>query len=240
MGNIFKYGDIIYHDLQSLNRKEMANYAIADPAWVGAITSLQMVPITAPEFKHICTFLPIVFSPVGIPMPIAIFSFSPDTNPFVKNGQWRQNTYLPMAITRYPFALADTKNSDNSKVMCIDASASDENHPIKLFNEHGENNPVLDQAIQRCKEYDSHLNTTKHAIEAIEAAGLFIEKQLTITDAEGNKKKTGPFKVVDAEKYASLSDENIVKLQKVQALWMIHAHLLSMDRIVDITKMSQP
>lgn len=233
MSKEFKYGDIHYHDLQLVNRNSMQGYGIATDARVAMAEKVQLLPIVASEFRHVCPLMPIVFSPVGKPMPIAVTSLTPQKNNFVNNGQWRENTYVPLSIRRYPFTLADITQQGH-RTLCIDQAALAENSPNPLFSENAENNEEINNAIELCKQFEASVINTEKAIDAIEEEGLFADKQLEITQANGNKLTTGALKVIDLAKYTALTDEQIIKLHKAQALWLIHTHIISMDRLVDI------
>lgn len=235
MSKPFAYGDIVYSDLTLINRHTMSNAAINKNPWISIAPSTQKIPVHLAEFKQICHFLPIVFSPVGKPMPIAISSLKVGENPLVENGEWRQDTYIPAAIRRYPFALADV-NNDGKRILYIDSAALSDTHPERLFTESGENTERLTQAIEQCKTYDQHIHKTEGVVDLIESLGLFKDTQLVITMADGSEQSSGTFKIIDIKKYAALNDEQIVLLHKSQALWAIHAHIISMDHMKALSK----
>lgn len=236
MSNEFKYGDVTYNDLCLINSQSMANSAIKTNAWLDAAATAQLIPVNISEFKLVCTHMPIIFSPIGKPMPIAITSFLSGTNSFVKNGQWNTNTYIPAALRRYPFVLGDA-NSEGKRPLYIDSTAISEEYENKLFKEDDgkqKNEKILDDAIKYCKDYDDYLNTTENVIDLLDKLDLFKETQLVIKNKDGIEKKTGIFKIIDNDKYRNLSDENIITLQKNHALWIIHTHIVSMSKVRQI------
>lgn len=248
MSNSFKYGDIAYQDMQLVNRKDMSNMSIDPAAWGKMAAALQLIPISVSECKFVCKTLPIVFSPADKPMPIAITGFSPQKNTLVEQGRWKNNHYVPLAARRYPFALAQM-SEEEKQLLYVDVEALEDNNSKKeniadgnvnyrLFNETGENTETLNQAIKQCKVFDEQIQTTSSIVQTIDTIGLFKETQLIITDKDGVEKKTSPFKIVDVEKLAQLSDENIVKLQKYRGLWLIDAHIISMTNIESIARQS--
>lgn len=237
MPNEFKYGDITYQDIAPISRQEMKGKSIDIDACINMAKNTQLIPVNAMELRYICTHMPIVFSPVGVPMPIAVAGFEKNKNIFVQNGQWRKNTYVPAAIMRYPFALSD--GDDGKRILYIDKQALKDDEESTLFSEDGSNSETLEKAIELCKSYDLYNSSTEKAIKAIEAEDLFIEKQLSFETKTGTKALTGAFKIIDLDKYAQLSDEAVVNLQKNQALWVIHTHIISMDRIVTLAKQSK-
>jgi hypothetical protein len=237
MSNPFQYGDIAYQDLQLVNRQTMSKQGILPNTWLNIAAALQLIPLTAKECGHVSSFLPIVFSPIGAPMPIGITSFSPGKNTLFINGKWQEHTYIPAAVRRYPFALADL-DKEGKRLLYIDHSVLDENHNNKLFDDAGKNGELLDQSIKHCKSFDVDIHQTTEIIELIDSMGLFKETQLVITTKDGSEKKTSPFKIIDVEKLHQLSDSDIVRLQKSQALMMIHAHIISMNNIESIARKS--
>ena len=237
MGNKFSYGDITYGDLQAIDKQQLSGQGIKANAWADAAATAQLIPIAATEFRHACAFMPIIFSPMGKPFPIAITSFTHQHNSFVHNSAWDEDTYIPLAMKRYPFALAEV-NPDKKRLLCIDHMALEPNHPSPLFDQEGNNNSILTDAITQCKQYDKYISETETVIDAIEQAGLFVEKQLTITNADGHQRQTSPFKIIDTQQYAQLNEEQIITLHKKQALWIIHAHFISMNHIRSLAKKS--
>jgi hypothetical protein len=236
MSNVFKYGDIAYQNMQLVNRQKMSLAAIDPAAWNNMASVLQLIPITVSECKFVCTTLPIVFSPVDKPMPIAITGFTPKNNPFFTNGEWEEHTYIPLAVKRYPFALADI-NEQKKQLLYVDSDALTESNKHRLFDEE-KNTVTLDQAIKLCKTFDEQTHATSRTIELINEMGLFKETQLIIKTKDGTEKKTSPFKIIDVEKLSHLSDDDIVKLQKSRGLWLIDAHIISMTNIESIARKS--
>jgi hypothetical protein len=201
--------------------------------------TLQLIPITISECKFVCTTLPIVFSPSAKPMPIAITGFTPKKNMLFINGMWEQYAYIPLSVKRYPFALADI-NEQKKQLLYVDSKALLEGNKYRLFDDEEKNTDTLDQAIKNCKLFDEQINTTSQAIKLIDKMGLFKETQLVIKTDDGVEKKTSPFNVIDVVKLGQLSDDDIVKLQKSQGLWLINAHIISMTKIESIVRKSLP
>lgn len=233
MSNEFKYGDITYRDLTLINSQSMAKSALKTNPWLDIAKTAQLIPINITECKPVCTDMPIIFSPIGRPMPIAMTSFLSDTNSFIKNGEWQADTYVPAALRRYPFVLGNI-NSEGKQPLYIDSNAISDDHEHPLFNETGNSEKILENAIKHCKEYDDHLKITENIIDTIDSLDLFKETQLVITNKAGEEKKTGIFKIIDNDKYKNLSDEHIVTLQKNHGLWVIHTHIISMSKTQNI------
>ncbi len=238
MSNQFSYGDIIYHDIVPINLDTMGTDAIQANSWINMAETVQKIPVHLSEFKHVCRFMPIVFSPVGKPIPIAITGLTPGKNPFIINGQWKRNTYIPAAIRQYPFLLAQT-DEDNKRVVYVDQSMLNKEHENRLFRDDGTKTPFFENAIEQCTVYDQHVHKTHSVIDVIDEIGLFTETQMDIETPDGTHKRTGSFKVIDVKKYAALSDEQILLLHQSQALWAIHAHIISMDNLPSIAQTLQ-
>jgi hypothetical protein len=229
MSNEFTYGDITYSDLRLINSQTMAHSAIKTHAWLDVAATAQLIPINISEFKLACTDMPIIFSPIGKPMPIALTSFLSGKNVFVQNGQWQEGTYVPAALRRYPFVLGDA-TAEGKRPFYIDSTAISDEHEHALFNASGGSEKILENAIQHCKDYDDHLKLTENVIDLLDSLNLFKETQLIITDKKGIETKTGIFKIIDNDKYKNLNNKDIITLQKNHALWIIHTHIVSMSR----------
>lgn len=229
MSNEFTYGDIVYNDLCLINSQTMQDSAIKTRPWQDIFATTQLIPLNITEFKLACTYMPIIFSPIGKPMPIALTSFTTGNNSFVTEGQWQTNSYIPAAIRRYPFVLGDA-NTEGKRPLYIDSTAIKNDHENPLFDTDGNSGKIIKQALQFCKDYDDHLTITENTVDLIDSLDLFKETQLVIKNKDGTESKTRIFKIIDTVKYQNLSDNDIVTLQKHHALWVIHTHIVSMSK----------
>lgn len=241
MANTYQYGDLIYQDIKLISPKTMKTLYI-NPIAVGKVLAkTQFIPVTVGEFHHVCAFFPIVFSPLEQAMPMAIMSFTPGKNPFVDEDKWawNRNMYMPMALQRYPFALL-RHGEEKKHFLCIDVAATTRTATrYPLFNAEGEKGDLITTSLQRCKQYADNIAVTEKAVAAIGEAGLLVERQLSVPSPHnGQQRKTSPFKVIDKEKFAKLSDEQLLTLHKCQAIWLIHCHIISMERIQAIATVS--
>lgn len=241
MSKAFTYGDITYQEMQLVNRQNMADMAIDSDSWGKMASALQLIPVSVAECKLVCKTLPIVFSPADKPMPIAITSFSPNKNPLVSQGRWKSDHYIPLAVRRYPFALAEIDDK-KKQLLYVDAQAlkkvEEPDANYRLFDHDAKNTDTLDQAIKQCKAFDEQIKATSAIIQCIDDMGLFKETQLVITAKDGTEKKTSPFKIINIEKFTQLSDEEILTLQKCRGLWLINTHIISMTNIESVARLS--
>jgi len=236
MTNTIEYGELIYSDLQAISRTDMLTATFNSNGWMKLAAKIQQTPITVTEFRQACASYPIVFTQKNPAIPIALMSLNLGKNPFVKKNQWQKGHYAPMSLRRYPFLL-DTKDDQN--ILAIDQAIFEETgYSSRLFNDNGENSATLDSAIELCQNYDLQMKNTVLLCQQIEEMGLFTEKQLTIKDKEGNEKTTGLFRMIDSAKYQQLEPAAILALHKTQALWLIHTHMISLDRVRNIASMS--
>ena len=230
---------LFYNEIVPLNRERHADLRLK--MWEGdcrfAATS-HFVPLAGTEFYQAASDYPIVF--VGgreEPAPVALLGLREGQNSFVgADGRWRQGTYLPAFVRRYPFVLArgDEEDSDNLTV-CVDESyegfTRDETEGEPLFDAEGNQSPLLEKTMTFLQQYLAESERTRAFGRRLVELDLLVRRDVQITDSEGNSYVLRDFRVIDPEGLDRLDDETVVELHKAGFLGWIHAHLVSMSQL---------
>lgn len=201
-----------------------ANYSFAQ--------STNSVIITGMEFVHVAKEYPIVFAKAGDrTIPLAMLGLRNDENLYIdSNGQWDAR-YIPAFVRRYPFVLADS--GDGNLAVCIDEKFPGFNSEsgTPLFNEDGEQAPLLENAIRFLKEYQGQNQRTEIFVNRLKEMELLTELTARAELAGGVKFSMGGLLVVDEKKLMELPQEKALELFRSGELGWIYAHLLSLSNM---------
>ena len=199
------------------------------------------------EFVHIAKEYPIVFAKAGDrTIPLALLGLRNDENLFVNaEGRWDAR-YLPAFVRRYPFVLADAGEGGNGNLaVCIDEGFPGFNSEegIPLFNDDGEQAPLLENAIRFLKEYQGQHQRTEIFINRLQNLGLLSELTARAELAGGAKFSMGGLLVVEEKKLMDLEKKEALELFRSGEMGWIYAHLLSlsnMNRLADMLSQRNP
>ena len=234
----FRFGEITYHDIRPVSRVKMEGIAVRPGSGIEAAKAVQACPITAREAAHAAVHYPIVFTPAPSPIPIVILSLSKGKNPFVRDGKWAKGIYVPAAIRRYPFILGEA-DENNRRPLCVDMAATQKapSSEAALVSD-GAESDHLKASLNFCLAYQADSDTTARVGQQLDEAGLLVERSLSIDGVDGSKRKTGTFKMIDADALEKLPDETVVAMHKSGLMALVHAHLISIGNVSKIAAVS--
>ena len=234
----FRFGEIAYHDIQAVSRSKMEGQAVRRGSGIDAAAKIQACPITAREATHAAVHFPIVFTPTPDPVPIVVMSLEKGRNPFVTNGEWTKGIYVPAAIRRYPFILGEA-DAENRRPLCIDVSAVETapSSEMALVSD-GNESEHLKSSLNFCLAYQADSEVTARASKRLDEEGLLVPRSMTIDGADGSKRKTGTFKMIDTEALNGLPDETVLTLHRSGLIGLVHAHLISLGNVAKVAALS--
>ena len=200
--------------------KRTGNYTFA--------TATNSIPLTLAEFPAAVRHYPIVFTTGESPVPIALVGLRQDHNLFIQeDGAWRPGSYIPAYVRRYPFLLAENRDT-NKLSLCVDEESEHyrEGGDVQLFSDEGPS-PEVKAALEFCGEYQAQWGQTQEFGKAILATGLFEPKQITISK-DGASKSLAGFQAINEAKLAEISDEQFLEWRRRGWIALIYCHLISM------------
>ena len=120
-------------------------------------------------------------------------------------GSWTAD-YIPAYVRRYPFILATADENKDNFTVCIDESYPGFNTAKEgkaLFDDKGEQNLILDQAVDFLKDYQSHVTLTTRFCENLSKLDILEPMQANIERATGGKDISGRFYGCESRKTKS-------------------------------------
>lgn len=234
----FRYGEIEYKDVRVVDRRKMEGRMLRGGAAIEAASGIQVCPVTVREFPKAALHFPIVFTPTENFFPVVILSLTKGKNPFVVNGRWEPEVYAPAAVRRYPFIMGEADEAGR-RPLCVDfAATTPADDPDKAFFSEGKDSNAIQSALKLCEAFQADSERTQTVCTALESSGLLKTQTMNVTGANGEKRSTGAFKMIDTDRLAEMDDESIVSLHKSGVIGLIHAHLISLGHITRIATIS--
>lgn len=230
---------LLYEDLRPLSSVEHSGYRLQRREGAPFLTSVHAVPVTIDEFVIAGRSLPIIFSSGEKSIPLALMGLNAGVNVFIDDDGklTEQNVYLPAYIRRYPFMLAKLQPDSEEMSLCFDPTSDvigdfDEG---ELMFEGSQPSQTTKDILAFCEQFETAAVRTGQFVEQIEAAGLMMDGEFTISpDNEDKPFIYRGFKMVNEEKLKELDGDKLKEFLKNGILPLMYAHLMSMSLVRDV------
>ena len=168
------------------------------------------------------------------PTLVALVGKGDGKNQFVDTqGQWRQGSYIPAWVRRYPFMLVPGQK--DSGMLAFDAKATllqPGGDKDKLLDADGKPTAVFQQVIEFQKRFLTGAVKTEAVVKSLFEANVLEESGLTVPSGDGDKTvKIQGFMVVSEQKLRDLKADVVEKLHRENALGLAYAQLFSMNSL---------
>lgn len=222
---MFKQTVALKHDEHAdLKILETNNYAYA--------REILLAPIVVSEIADVAREFPIVFPINEAKLPCALMGLETGRNAYVDaQGQWQAN-YIPAHIRRYPFILAHMENLDDGDTRYMiafdpDAPQLNASNGHAVFAPDGALSGHMQRRMKLLEEIQRAMPVTRRMVEALDAAGLLVERVITLSRDGKPVHQIKGMRAVDEARLNAMSHEDFAQLRDQGALPLIYAHLLS-------------
>ncbi|MDF3123704.1 SapC family protein [Rheinheimera sp. 1928-s] len=193
-----------------------------------------ILPVVVQEFVRIGAEMPIVFikDPASERFDVvAMLGLKTGENLMVTEGRW-QGFYVPRVLWNHPLILADDPSKEGQLVVALVESSHMVNTETghALFNEDGTESDFLKSRVESMREFFMQSQSTRAFNKVLADMDLLIPQTLTIT-REGQPREISGIYIVDEKKLNSLSDEQLLDLNKRGLMPAIYAHLMSLQQV---------
>ena len=231
---------LFYKKVVPLNKEKHSKLFIEPIEGYGFAKSTNSLYIAAVEFGKVSREYPIVFGhdAAGELFPVVLLGLKNNENLFVDDeGKWDAQ-YIPAYARRYPFILANQDAGEEQQfAVCIDESYPGFNTAKEgqaLFDDKGEQAPVLKQAVDFLQDYQQHVLLTGQFCKNINELDILEPMQANIEMKSGDKMSLGGFQCVNREKLAALKPGKLADLVKTGQMELIYAHLFSLANVANL------
>ena len=209
----------------SLRVKELVNYSFAK--------NCNAAILTIAEFEKASKIYPVLFVRDGNNIvPCALFGIEQGQNLFLKwNHQW-DASYIPAAIRRYPFSLAEvTHEQKKDHIVCIDKDSvlTGKQGEYALFQKNGKPSQYLKEKIQFLQEHQVEYERTLLFVNALEKLELLEPMSANINLVNGETISITGFYTINKEKFKNLNKEQYFELIQNDDMKLIYEHFSSLD-----------
>jgi hypothetical protein len=229
---------MLYQDLVPLSSQEHASWKLQPMQTLDFISKVHAIPLTVDEFPIAQRFFPIVFATGPDPVPLALMGLNEGVNVFVDDeGKFRDNTYLPAFIRRYPFLLARLQADSDEMSLCFDPTAGmigDFEEGLPLF-ENGEPAQPVKDMLGFSEQFEIAAQRTSAFMKDLAETGLLEDGELNIQ----HQSSPTPFLyrgfgMVNEQKLRDLRGDQLRKMSQNGMLTLLYAHLFSLSLVSDI------
>lgn len=187
------------------------------------------IPVAASEMAHAARTYPIVFSANAPTVPFVVVGLRDNENLFVDaQGVWRDDSYIPAYVRRYPFIFSEIPNSEQL-VLCVDEAAdSFEATSSRPMFVDGKPTEALQRALQFNETFQSHYTDTRRFGEWLDQNNM-LEDRMAKADLGGGQTFTlRGFRLLNPDRLRALEDAQVLELHKRGWLPLLHFHLQSL------------
>jgi len=222
---------LFYEQATAVSSERHRNWSV-ERAGYAFSRNTNSVPLTTVEFARAARVYPVVFAGAGGgKLPVAILGLKDRENLFIADdGDWTA-AYIPAFVRRYPFVFA-TRDEGKTFTVCIDegfAGCNQEQRGERLFDEHGERTPYLEQVLAFLQEYQLQFQRTQAFCAKLVELGLLEPMQANIALKSGTQLALTGFEVVSRERLKALSADTLKELLANDELELLFTHLASLE-----------
>lgn len=225
---------LFYKNIEALSRETHAKLKIEATNKYDFAADHYWVPLAGVEFFRAAENFPVVFLNEGDNfVPIALLGLEPTQNLFVdEKSLWREATYIPAFIRRYPFVLASTgKDAEEQLTVCLDRDyiGFNDKNGEALFDGKGEATEFLNNAMVFLSNYNNDMALTQEFVKILQDKKLLESKTVTITSGSGEKFDVQNVYIINEEAFRALEGDVLAELNRKGMLGWVFAHLMSLN-----------
>ena len=230
---------MLYQNMVPLSSQEHRNWRVRPLQTLEIISKVHALPLTVEEFPIAQRYFPIVFSSGPDSVPLALMGLNEGANVFVDaEGNFREGTYLPAFMRRYPFLLARLSEQSEELSLCFDPTLGligDFEEGVRLFNDEGEPEQPVKDMLGFCEQFEFAAQRSTAFMKDVEETGLLEEGELTIQHPSSEQPYIyRGFRMVNEEKLRDLRGDQLRKMSQNGMLTLLYAHLFSLGLTTDI------
>jgi hypothetical protein len=230
---------MLYQNMVPLSSQEHRNWRVRPLQSLELIANVHALPLTVDEFPIAQRYFPIVFSQGPDSVPLALLGLNEGVNVFVDaQGQFREGTYLPAFVRRYPFMLARLNEQSEELSLCFDPTPGllgDFEEGARLFNDEGEPEQPIKDMLGFCEQFEFAAQRTTAFMKDLEETGLLEDGELTIQHPSNSQPYFyRGFRMVNEQKLRDLRGDQLRKMSQNGMLTLLYAHLFSLSLTSEI------
>ena len=225
----------MFQRLVPVSREQHGSTKIRPIAGFSFARGFHLASLAMQEFVRASAFYPIVFlddRERDVFRPVALLGLESGENLCIEpDGAWLRGAYIPGIIRRYPFALANTEQTDEFAV-CVDEAAGllDGNEGMPLFDSNGAPTETLENIKRFLGELQQMDTLTVQFSAFLARHNLLRPLNLRVRVAGAARDIAGSY-VINEERLEALNDSVFLEMRGLRYLQPVYAHLSSLPQI---------
>lgn len=217
-----------FQDPHLLQKERHAGAGLRQQTDFGFARAHNSVVITSAEIIEAARTYPIVFSLEATPKPVAILGLDKENRFLDSTYRWDTQSYIPLAIRKYPFGLTFLQEN-NQFALCVDEASEHymAEHPDRPFYIDGEASELCDEALTLCGAFQQQYAQTEQFGRYLEAADLLDARRIEITHQDGKTRQLEGFNILNPTKWERFAATNIGEWQQKGFAQLVFAILAS-------------
>lgn len=171
---------------------------------------------------------------------VALVGLEPGSNLFIgPDGLWL-DSYAPVMMRTYPFALMPTESGD--RVLCVDEDCGLIQPGMgaqPFYNADGGLDTAVADIMRMLVRFEQEKVAADQLTGLLEKLGLVIPWDLSIPAPGGGIRKVEGLLTLDEEKLHALSDEDFIALRRAGGLSLAYCQMLSTQNIMNLVQRDQ-
>ncbi|MFT5660604.1 MAG: hypothetical protein ACI9TV_001246 [Sulfurimonas sp.] len=176
---------------------------------------------------------------------VSLQSIYKDENVFLNEDSHWIGNYMPNVYKGYPFVLAENmKDEKRVNTLCFNMQSdlykevpNEEAGDLRFFDDEGNPQEIVQKVLTSLLEHNKYRQVTIKAVEAIVKADILDPWILSSEDSD--KELVQGLYRINEQKLKALSGEVLETLNKVNALSIVYAQMLSIPRIEVLKKLHE-
>jgi len=189
------------------------------------------IVLAADEFYVAQAHYPIVFTLAEPVSALAVVGLGAAHNLFVnEDGTWREGSYVPAYVRRYPFVMVESAGSDNLTLAIDQAAEALSVLEGELLFIAGRPSPTTQRVLEFCAAFQRQTDAARQFAAALVEHEVLVENQAQLNLPSGAATALSGFQVIDEARFNALPDEVINDWRRRGWLGLVYAQLMSMHR----------
>jgi len=233
----------MFDRLVPVSRDQHINSRIRPVEGFAFARSFHLASLAMQEFVRASAFYPIVFlddREREAFRPVALLGLESGENLCIEaDGAWLRGAYIPGIIRRYPFALANTDQSDEFAV-CVDEASGllNASDGLPLFDASGAPTETLENVKRFLGELQQMDTLTVQFSAFLAKHNLLRPLNLRVRVAGAARDIAGSY-VVNEERLDALNDSVFIEMRALRYLQPIYSHLSSLPQIDRLVRLKE-
>ena len=179
------------------------------------------------------------------PAPVAVTGLKQGENLFVtQKGEWRQGTYIPAYVRRYPFILIQSEDKSQTVLGFDQASqritaAAKAKDGAPLFTDDGKASETTQPMIDFCNAYHQQSLMGAEFVKALQAHDLLVDKHVDMSFPDNSRYRLDGLLVVDPERFRALPADTISDWHKKGFTDAVVLHMASSQNWENLLQLNQ-